>query len=114
MLRIIDELPEAIDDKFVRQALHSLPAVRSHLGDLRDGEAIRAKQRRKSKAPPPQLVMRPVDHAVESAVSGGRGGLTNSKPFCATAAPTSPPPATVTVGKANLIPLASKALLIRA
>ena len=44
--------------------------------------------------------------------AAGAGGWTSSSPFCAAAACASPPPATVTVGRANSIPLALKAFLI--
>jgi hypothetical protein len=44
----------------------------------------------------------------------GVGGLIISSPFYATAPAASPPPATVTVGKANAMWLASNAFLINA
>jgi hypothetical protein len=44
----------------------------------------------------------------------GTGGWMSSSPLWATAARSSPPPATVTVGKANSMPLTLKAFLIMA
>ena len=51
-------------------------------------------------------------HVVGQPLAAGAGGCTSSRPVCATAALGSPPPATVTVGKANSMPLALNAFLI--
>jgi hypothetical protein len=67
----------------------------------------------------PQAVRReelPSRHAATrdgaQAPAAGLGGCTNSSPFCAAAAVGSPPPATVTVGRAISMPFSANAFLI--